>query len=118
MAGQVAWIDLTVDAAGEVRDFYEQVLGWHSEPVSMGEYNDYNMIPAGNDEPIAGVCHARGSNVGIPPVWMLYVTVENLEASIAACLASGGSLVKEPADGGKSCIIRDPAGAVLTLYQE
>ena len=43
--GTIAWIDLTVPDAETVRDFYEQVTGWRSEPVDMGEYSDYNMLP-------------------------------------------------------------------------
>ena len=118
MAGKIVWIDLTVEHAESTRDFYANVLGWEAEPVSMGSYSDYNMLPAEGEEPVAGVCHARGPNQGVPPVWMLYVTVEDLGAAMEQCTASGGTIVRAPTEGGSSCIIRDPAGAVLTLYQE
>ncbi len=41
--GTVAWIDLTVDDAGSVKDFYRQVVGWKTEDVDMGDYCDFNM---------------------------------------------------------------------------
>ncbi len=34
-----------------------------------GQSADYNMID--NDgNPLAGICHARGVNLGLPPVWL------------------------------------------------
>jgi predicted enzyme related to lactoylglutathione lyase len=45
--GTVGWFDLTAENADLVRDFYQAVVGWDYEPVGMGDYNDYSMIPAG-----------------------------------------------------------------------
>ena len=36
LAGTVGWFDLTIDNADEIREFYEQVVGWTSTPLSMG----------------------------------------------------------------------------------
>jgi hypothetical protein len=37
-------------------------IGWSASPVSMGDHNDYCMVSAGGDKPIAGVCHASAEN--------------------------------------------------------
>ncbi|MFA6234813.1 MAG: VOC family protein, partial [Bacteroidota bacterium] len=87
--GIIAWADLTVENADAVRDFYQAVVGWTPAAVSMGDYNDYGMTPAGSDAPVAGICHARGVNAGLPPVWMIYIYVEDLDASIEACESHG-----------------------------
>ena len=118
MSGRVAWIDLTVDAAEDVRDFYANVVGWRPEPASMGDYDDYNMLPSDDEAPVAGICHARGENAGIPAQWMIYVTVPDVAAAAEAVEAHGGRVLRAPKQGGKSCIIQDPAGAVMTLYQD
>lgn len=118
--GTVGWRDLTVPNAEEVRDFYQAVVGWTSEPVDMGGYSDFNMIPPGEGaQAVAGVCHARGSNADIPPQWLLYFVVEDLDASVAACTARGGEVVVAPrgVGDGRFCVIRDPAGAVCALWQ-
>ena len=118
--GKIGWIDLTVDQADHVRDFYSQVTGWRSEPVSMGDYNDYCMIGSDGDSPVAGICHARGTNAGLPAQWMVYITVDNLEESIAKCLELGGQVIAETKDmgpDGKFCVIKDPAGAVAALFE-
>jgi hypothetical protein len=118
--GTIAWVDLTVPEAEQIRDFYSAVAGWTFSPVRMGDYDDFNMHPAGGGPPVAGVCHARGPNVGLPPQWLIYVTVENLEAATAQCRDLNGTIVVEPTDMGamgRYAVIRDPAGAVAALFE-
>ncbi len=117
--GSILWHDLTVDHAQTVRDFYQQVVGWTSSPVSMGDYDDFSMNDA-DGKTIAGVCHARGGNANIPPQWMMYVRVADVAASISACEASGGKVVDGPRSMGSDryCILQDPAGAVFAVYGE
>jgi predicted enzyme related to lactoylglutathione lyase len=73
----------------------------------------------GDGDAIAGVCHARGSNANLPGGWLIYITVADVAASAAACVANGGKLVVEPRSlaGGTFCVIKDPAGATSALYQ-
>ena len=52
--GSIGWKDLTVDDAERVRDFYMAVAGWTAQPIDMGGYNDYVMMPAGGGEPVGG----------------------------------------------------------------
>jgi predicted enzyme related to lactoylglutathione lyase len=49
--------------------------------VSGEHYADYTML--GDDgNPAAGICHARGVNVGLPPAWMIYLPVGDLAESL------------------------------------
>ena len=117
--GSINWTDLTVGDAERVRDFYAAVTGWAPQPVSMGDYSDYVMTAPGSGTPVAGVCHARGTNAGLPPVWLVYITVADLDASLATCRAKGGTVLAEPRGNPGSpryAVIRDPAGAVAALY--
>jgi predicted enzyme related to lactoylglutathione lyase len=117
--GQIGWVDLTVPNADAVRDFYSHVTGWTSTGLSMGDYEDYCMNPPGTENPVAGVCHARGSNASQPPVWMIYIVVADLQESIRRCLERGGKVLspERNAGAGKFCVIQDPAGAIAGLYQ-
>ena len=118
--GSIGWIDLTVENADEVRNFYSEVVGWTFEGLDMGGYDDYVMNEPVSGKPVAGVCHARGTNAGLPPVWLLYVNVADLDASIARCRALGGEVIAGPKSyggQGKYCMIRDPAGAHLALFE-
>ena len=67
---------------------------------------------------MAGICHARGSNANLPAQWLMYVVVEDVEASARHCVELGGELLDGPRElgGGRFCVIRDPAGAVCALY--
>ena len=119
-AGTIAWTDLAVKDAEAVRDFYSDVVGWAPQGVSMGDYDDFNMIPPNSESPAAGICHARGVNEDLPPVWMIYIIVEDLEASLTACNQKGGQVLVGPkamGPGSAYAVIQDPAGAVCALYQ-
>lgn len=116
--GAISWCDLTVPNADAVKDFYQAVAGWGVMPVEMGGYNDYCMMPPGSKNPAGGICHARGENADVPPQWLIYITVQNLAASLKACEKNGGAILR-PAramGGAKMAIVRDPAGAVAALY--
>jgi predicted enzyme related to lactoylglutathione lyase len=115
--GSITWHDLTVADAGAVRDFYAAVVGWSPEPIAMGDYDDYVMKSDEGDA--VGVCHARGSNSGLPAQWLLYITVEDLDHSLAECERLGGRALTpiRSYGGGRYSIIEDPAGAVCALYQ-
>ena len=118
--GKIGWIDLTVPDASELRDFYAAVVGWRSEGIEMGGYQDYCMLPAEGGA-VAGVCHARGANEGLPAQWLIYVTVADLEQSLRQCRERGGHVLREPrglGGQGRFAIIADPAGAVCALFQK
>lgn len=118
--GKITWVDLTVKNAPEIKEFYSKVVGWKSAPVDMGDYNDFSMnLPAG-DETVAGICHARDTNADLPPQWLIYITVNNVDESAEHCLQLGGKVIsgpKEMGQYGRVCIIQDPAGAVAALFE-
>ncbi len=116
--GKFVWQDLTIPDAVSLSEFYQKVVGWRTTPHNMGEYNDFEILDS-DDNVVAGICHKRGSNASIPSQWLLYVTVENVEASAAECISLGGKILDGPRLMGKQqfCVIEDPAGAVLALIE-
>lgn len=119
--GRIAWFDLTVPDADATRDFYREVIGWSVERVEMGEagqlYDDYNMV-GGDGAPAAGICHARGVNEGLPPVWMMYLPVGDLDESLRRVRAEGGTVHEErEGPGGQIglAVVQDPVGAWFAL---
>lgn len=115
--GSPVWIDLTVDNASEIRDFYQAVVGFGSEPLSMGAYDDYVMTD-GDGTVRSGICHRRGSNASLPPQWLVYFAVADVDSATAECERRGGSVLERQNQGGQNfAVIRDPAGAVCALFQ-
>ncbi len=84
----------------------------------MGGYSDF-VMQAPDGSGVAGVCHARGTNADMPPVWMVYFLVDDLEAALEAVGSQGGTVLKAPsrAGAGRYGVIQDPAGAACALYQ-
>ncbi|SEL79739.1 VOC family protein [Parapedobacter koreensis] len=119
--GAIVSADLTVADAEAARDFYQAVIGWSVDEMPMKDgaesYSDYIMKDADGNW-AGGVCHHRGTNVGIPPQWIVYINVTDVEASVKRCIELGGTVIKESKDeSGKYnyAIISDPFGAVLGL---
>lgn len=118
--GEMAWLDLSVNNANEVKEFYQQVIGWKSEEISMGEYSDFAMSPPTSNEAVSGICHAKGVNADLPPMWLPYFLVDDIEQSVASVIEKGGHLITEIKSMGNDQYVRikDPAGAVCALYQK
>lgn len=120
-AGHIAWLDLTVPDAQATADFYRHVVGWEVEAVGMkddGErYADFNMLGSKGNA-MAGVCHARGLNQGVPPVWMIYLPVDDLAESIRLVKEEGGTIINErrKTNGEYAyVVVKDPVGVYVAL---
>jgi len=140
--GEMAWMDLSVANASEVKDFYQQVLGWKSESINMTggdeSYCDYAMslpIEDEQDEQLkshttspklvkgtfsTGICHAKGDNADMPATWLPYFLVANIDVAIMEVKTHGGALVTNIKSMGNEryIVIKDPAGAMCVLYQK
>lgn len=118
--GSITWCDLTVSDANKVKDFYEKVVGWKADPVLMGDYNDFSMIAPESNRIAAGICNAKGINAMLPPQWLIYITVADVDKSSKTCIEQGGKILVEPRtipNYGRYCVIQDPAGAVCALFK-
>lgn len=118
--GSIAWRDLTVKDAEDIQDFYCQVVGWEARPHDMGAYHDFDILRPGQEEAITGICHALDTNANIPPAWLIYIVVEDVDQSTRQCVALGGKVIDGPRMIGQSkfCAIQDPAGAVAALISQ
>ena len=119
--GSIAWVDLTVSNAPTLRDFYHRVVGWTIEEIEMQDgddsYNDYNML-GGDGNPAAGICHARGVNHELPPVWLLYLPVGDINESLRRVQEEGGRIIKKSRNDDGSyayVVIQDPIGIAMAL---
>lgn len=74
----------------------------------------------GTGKTIAGICHARGGNASIPPMWIPYITVNSLDDSLAKVSKSGEKLINglSHMPQGKYAIISDPAGACCAIWEK
>jgi predicted enzyme related to lactoylglutathione lyase len=122
--GAIISADLTVPNAAEVLAFYQAVIGWGTEGLTMqdeqGTYTDH-VIKDGAGQWVGGICWRRGMNADLPPVWLVYIQVTNIAQSLERCLALGGQVLKRShlEDGSlQYAVIQDPVGAILALTRE
>jgi len=119
--GNILRLDLTVSDASATQNFYQQAVEWSVDSVEMNDgdnrYVDHNML--GEDgTPVAGICHARGVNLGLSPVWMIYLSVGDFTESLNRVEEEGGKVIKvmQGKDGEYvSATIQDPVGVYFAL---
>ena len=121
VVGRISWLDLTVSDASVTRDFYQEVVGWSVQEVEMeddGEqYPDYALCTS-DGTAVAGVCHARGVNQAVPPVWLICLPVGDLAESLDRAQEEGGEVVvarKGTRGEYDYAVIRDPVGVCFGL---
>ncbi len=114
-------MDLTVPNAVAVKDFYAKVVGWKAQALDVGGYDDFIMSGSGKDGVSTfGVCHARGVNADLPPTWLVYITVADLDAAVAKVTKLGGKVRRAagaPSAMGRFAVVEDPAGAAVALFE-
>jgi predicted enzyme related to lactoylglutathione lyase len=115
--GTLCWADLSTPDQSRAAKFYHDVFGWHADPGK--DSSGYLHIKNG-DKHIGGIPPAQHRNPNVPPHWLLYILVQDCDASTAKATA-GGATVLMPAttmEGvGRWSIVADPQGAVFALFQ-
>lgn len=115
--GQFLWHEhVTKDTEAAIA-FYTEVLGWETRAFAGG----YIMWITSQGW-IGGVMElpAEAAEMGVPPHWMGYVHVADVDATAARAKELGGKVWKEPFDTptvGRFAILADPQGATLTVVK-
>ncbi|MGF1727579.1 VOC family protein [Photobacterium nomapromontoriensis] len=114
--GAFSWSELMTDDPEKATAFYTQVIGWEVEKMAMPEGAYYILKAAG--EPVAGVMGKPAGYEAIPNHWGTYITVDNVDETLALAKATGGTAVFKPKDipnVGRISAIRDPDGAIVSI---
>lgn len=111
----VTWWELPVTEVERAKAFYGSVFGWTF--TSFGDDESYAGVMNGSE--LVGGLYKAEESVGTGPVIRTYVNVADLEATIAAAEAAGGS-VRTPrtevgGDMGWWAEITDPDGRWVGL---
>ena len=115
--GKISWKELMTRDAEASAGFYRGLFGWVREEVDVGG-SAYTFFKVG-EESVAGMAVLSAKSEGTPEGWTNYVTVKNLEDSIAKACELGGKVCKDIAalQMGRFAIVQDPHGAVVGLWQ-
>lgn len=115
--GAFCWNELNTRGADAVKPFYAELFGWkYKESTKPGE--PYTEFGLSEDRPVGGIFDLPDEMANVSPFWMVYVAVDDVDASAAKVEELGGKIHRPPTDipgVGRFTIIADPTGAVLSL---
>ena len=110
-ASTPCWYEFVAIDATSAAAFYRGLFGW--ELVQADIWNAFTL----DGRAVAGL---RQSPDGPPAGWMVYLSTEDVDASVAQAVAAGGSALLPPnevGDRGTLALCRDTEGAVFGLWQ-
>jgi len=117
--GSFCWIEVATTDQSDAKKFYSGLFGWEVNDMPMGPSEVYTIFRLEGRDAAAG-CTLRPEQKGVPPHWMLYITVENADAAAARAPKAGGK-VCAPAfdvmDAGRMAVITDPTGGTFCVWQ-
>ena len=118
--GDFIWYELLTPDQDAARSFYEKVVGWTID-ISADNEMDYRMINSASG-PIAGsmTLTADMQSGGMPPCWLGYIAVDNVDDVVEATTAAGGAVHMEPHDldgVGRIAFLADPSGALFYVMK-
>lgn len=116
-----SWVDLATIGTNDGKNFYNKIFDWDytEEPAGEGMVYIMSLI---NDKPVAAMYEMRPDQkeMGLPPYWLPYVTVENCDDIANKVPALGGQVILSPIDigeNGRMAVIQDNVGAMFALWQ-
>lgn len=109
--GDFIWYELLTPDADASARFYEGLIGW-----SVGSQTDYREIQAPDGEYVGGLLPLSDEMLagGAMPAWLGYILVADVDKTVTALLASGGSVLMPARDMesvGRMAMVADPQGA-------
>jgi predicted enzyme related to lactoylglutathione lyase len=118
--GEASWHELMTTDAATAMKFYTEVFGWQpSETMDMGPMGKYYMFnrPHGM---IGGMMNKPPEMAHVPPHWMIYFRVPDLDAAADRVKVNGGKILNGPMEvpGGDRIVnAMDPQGAAFSLHE-
>lgn len=114
--GVPCWVDVGVDDMDKARRFYGALLGWEI-PEGSPEFMGYTSCTK-DGRRVAGMAPKMSSEQ--PTVWMTYLSVTDLDATLGKVREQGGQVVSEAmdiSDMGRMGLAIDPGGAGVGFWQ-
>jgi len=105
----------------EARAFYTALFGWTALEIPVPGEGTYTALRLGDDV-VAGLfgIDEEMREQGVLPHWFSYVSVTDVDASLALVEKLGGRIVAGPVDAkgqGRMGVVADPMGAPFGLWQ-
>ncbi len=119
--GTPSWADLSTTDDSVAVGFYGSLFGWTDDPQEMGPDAFYHMQRI-NGQSVVGIYKQSDEEKAqnVPPHWNAYFSVENADETAQKAKDAGATILMEAFDvfdAGRMAVIRDPQGAVFSVWQ-
>jgi predicted enzyme related to lactoylglutathione lyase len=116
--GEFSWNELYTNDANAALAFYSGLFGWTKlTEMDMGPSGKY--IIYGQGEKQYGGIMPKTPDMKMPPSWIYYANVDDLDSAITRATSKGAKTLVGPIDvpgGTRVAQLTDPQGAVFALH--
>ncbi len=116
--GAFSWSELMTTDPAAAKAFYTTLFGWGTRDMQMSN-GTYTTCQVGEDS-VGGIMKIPAEATGMPPTWGVYITVEDVDATIRQAEQLGGSQVMPPMEiegVGRMAVLKDPQGATFSVIK-
>ncbi len=112
--GKICYVEIPAADVACSSDFYRAVFGWN-----IRQRGDGHQAFDDTTEQVSG-SWVTGRSPARQPGLLMYVMVNDIQSTLKAVVANGGTIVQEVGADAPEITARvaDPAGNVIGLYQE
>jgi predicted enzyme related to lactoylglutathione lyase len=111
------WNELHTTDTTKAVSFYEKVVGFSHRSMDMGPGGIYHILSKGGVDRGGVTSHLPA---GVPPHWLPYVAVDDVDATIARARKLGATIPVSPKDipgVGRFGVMVDPTSAILAIIK-
>jgi hypothetical protein len=115
--GRFVWRELMTTDVEAAKSFYGEVFGWKCKASEMPNMT-YYLFETATGKQVAGMM--KVPMPGIPPHWLGYVSVDDVDAAAERAKAAGGKVFMEPTDipkVGRFAVVADAQGAATAPFK-
>jgi predicted enzyme related to lactoylglutathione lyase len=120
-AGSFCWIELATTDQNAAKGFYSSLFGWSAQDSPIGPSEFYTIFKLEGRDAAAGYTLRQDQRAqGVPPNWMIYITVDSADQAATKTKQLGGTVVMPPFDVmdlGRMAVIQDPTEAHFCVWQ-
>jgi len=116
--GAYCWNELHTREFDTAKEFYHNVFGWSYEDIGDGENFAYaTFTNPGETDSVGGINDDTKMPGEIPPHWLTWIQVADVDASLAKATELGATAMMGPDDSpfGRMVVLQAPQGEVLGI---
>jgi predicted enzyme related to lactoylglutathione lyase len=116
-AGAFTWNELQTRDTAAAESFYRAVFGWQAQHRDMGGGTTYTEFQLDGHSVAGMMAMPPEVPAEVPSYWLVYFSVEDTDARVAAATQAAGRVLFGPHDSpqGPFAVLADPQGAVFAV---